>query len=184
MRLAGKVAIVTGGNRGIGKAISLAFAREGAKVAVVGRNKSLCEEVAGQITKDGGEAIAIQTDVSNEAEVAQMTKQTKDKYDRIDILVNNAAVNLPYRAVVDLTLDEWNRVLKTNSPLSLAPFYPSASERWIAEFDLVDRNVATQKKQLSPISSRKNRGTDWLSSYFGRVYGIAKKYRVETDSLR
>ena len=114
MRPAGKVAIVTGGNRGIGKAISLAFAREGAKVAVVGRNKSLCEEVAGQITKDGGEAIAIQTDVSSEAEVAQMTKQTKDKYDRIDILVNNAAVNLPYRAVVDLTLDEWNRVLKTN----------------------------------------------------------------------
>lgn len=114
MRLPGKVAIVTGGNRGIGRAISQAYSREGAKVAVVGRNKPLCDEVTRQIKKDGGEAMAIQADVSSEVDVARMAEQTKDKYGRIDILVNNAAVNLPYRAVTDLTLEEWNWVLGVN----------------------------------------------------------------------
>ena len=114
MRLSGKVAIVTGGNRGIGMAISQAYAREGAKVVVVGRNKPLCDEVVGQIKKEGGDAMAIQTDVSSEVDVARMAEQTKDKYGRIDILVNNAAVNLPYRAVTDLTLEEWNLVLGVN----------------------------------------------------------------------
>ncbi len=114
MRLSGKVAIVTGGNRGIGKAISLAFAGEGAKVVVVGRNKSRCNEVVDQITEEGGEAIDIQVDVTSEADVAGMAKQTRDKYRRIDILVNNAAVNLPYRTVNELTLEEWNWILNVN----------------------------------------------------------------------
>ncbi|MBU2534614.1 MAG: SDR family oxidoreductase [Chloroflexota bacterium] len=114
MRLSGKVAIITGGNRGIGKAISLAFAREGAKVVVVGRNKSRCNEVVDQVIKEGGEAISIQVDVASEADVARMAKQTKDKYQRIDILVNNAAVNLPYRTVSELTLEEWNWILNVN----------------------------------------------------------------------
>jgi 3-oxoacyl-[acyl-carrier protein] reductase len=114
MRLSGKVAIITGGNRGIGKAISLAFAGEGAKVVVVGRNKPRCDEVVDQITKEGGEAIGIQVDVTSEADVARMAKQTRDKYGRIDILVNNAAVNLPYRAVTELTLEEWNWILNVN----------------------------------------------------------------------
>ncbi len=114
MRLSGKVAIITGGNRGIGKAISLAFAGEGARVVVVGRNKSRCNEVVDQITEEGGEAIGIQVDVASEADVARMAKQTRDKYRRIDILVNNAAVNLPYRAVTELTLEEWNWVLNIN----------------------------------------------------------------------
>ncbi len=114
MRLSGKVAIVTGGSRGIGKAISLAFASEGAEVVVVGRNKSRCDEVVDRIKKEGGEAIGIPADVASEADVARMTKQAKDSYRRIDILVNNAAVNLPYRTVTDLTLEEWNWILSVN----------------------------------------------------------------------
>ena len=114
MRLSGKVAIITGGSRGIGRAISLVFAREGTKVAVVGRNLSSCDEVVDQIKKEGGEAISIQADVTSEADVARMTQQTKDKYQRIDILVNNAAVNLPNRTVNELTLDQWNWILNVN----------------------------------------------------------------------
>ena len=114
MRLSGKVAIITGGNRGIGKAISLVFAREGAKVVVAGRNISRCNEVVEQIYKEGGEAISLQVDVTSEADVARMAQQTKDKYRRIDILVNNAAVNLPYKTVTELTLEQWNRVLSVN----------------------------------------------------------------------
>jgi len=114
VRLGGKVAIITGGSRGIGRAITLAFVQEGAKVAVVGRNKPRCDEVVAQISKSGGKAISIQSDVTNEADVARMAKQTKDKLQRIDILVNNAGVNLPYRMVTELTLDEWNWVLGVN----------------------------------------------------------------------
>jgi len=114
MRLEGKVALVTGGNRGIGKAISLAFAREGAKVAVVGRNASTCDEVAAEIKGLGGEAVAIKADVSQEADVANMVATAVERFGRIDILVNNAAVNLPYTALVDLTLDQWNSVVATN----------------------------------------------------------------------
>ncbi len=114
MKLTDKVAIVTGGNRGIGRAIALAFAREGAKVAIVGRDKSRCDEVAAEVAKSGGTAIGIQADVSKESDVARMVQQTKDKFQRIDILVNNAGVNLPYRTVAELTLEEWNRVLGVN----------------------------------------------------------------------
>jgi 3-oxoacyl-[acyl-carrier protein] reductase len=114
MRLDGKVAIVTGGSRGIGRATSIALAREGAKVVVVGRNESTCREVVAQITACGGDAIAVRADVSSETDVAGMVGAALERFKRIDILVNNAAVNLPYRAVVDLTLEEWNHIVATN----------------------------------------------------------------------
>ena len=114
MRLTGKVAIVTGGNRGIGRATSLAFAREGAKVVVVGRNQSTCEKVAAEIVAGGGTAIGIRADVSNEADVAAMVSRATQEFGRIDILVNNAGVNLAYKTVAELTLSEWNWVVATN----------------------------------------------------------------------
>ena len=114
MRLTGKVAIVTGGGRGIGRAIALAFAGEGAGVAVVARSQDEIENVAGQISANGGAAIAIQGDVSSEEDVARMVSRTLDKFQRVDILVNNAAITIPYRSLVDLTLNEWNRVLAVN----------------------------------------------------------------------
>jgi len=114
MRLKDKVAIVTGGSRGIGKAIALAFAREGAKIAVVGRDRGRAGEVAAQIESIGGRAIGLHADVSIEANVTCMAEEVLSKFGRIDILVNNAGVNLPYRRVVDLTLDEWNYVVRVN----------------------------------------------------------------------
>jgi len=114
MRLKDQVAIVTGGSRGIGRAIASAFAREGAKVVIVSRDKSRSDKAAEEICQNGGVAIGIQADVSNEADAARIIKTTKDRFRRIDILVNNAAVNLPYRTVTDLTLDEWNWVVAVN----------------------------------------------------------------------
>jgi len=114
MRLARKAAIITGGSRGIGRAIALAFAREGAKIAIISRTQARNKEVVKQILASGGEAIAVEADVSKKEDVDRMVKQTLDAFQRVDILVNNAAVNLPYRRVVDLTLQEWNWVLSIN----------------------------------------------------------------------
>ena len=114
MKLAGKVAIVTGGGRGIGRAIALALAREGASVTLAARTLSEIEEVANEIGKATGSAHPVRADVSQERDVANLVSRTIDRFQRIDILVNNAGIHNPQRRVVDTTLDEWQRIIATN----------------------------------------------------------------------
>ena len=115
MKLKNKVAIVTGGGMGIGKAISLAFANEGAAVVVAARNLSRLEEVAKDIKSRGGKAKVIQTDISDHEQVKRMAAQTIDEFGQIDILVNNAAAIPSNKAdVADMNLDNWHNTLKTN----------------------------------------------------------------------
>jgi len=112
VKLKDKVAIITGGGRGIGKAISLAFAKEGAAVVVAARNLSRLEEVAKDIKSRGGKAKAIQTDISEYEQVKRMVAQTIDEYGQIDILVNNAAAMAITNAdVVDMNMDNWDNTL-------------------------------------------------------------------------
>lgn len=92
MRLKGKVALVTGGGTGIGKAIALEFAKEGAKVALTGRRLDKLKEAVDAIKKNGGEAIAITGDVSKPSDVDRMVRTTVDSFKRLDILVNCAGV--------------------------------------------------------------------------------------------
>ena len=114
-KLADRVAIVTGGSRGIGRATAIALATEGAKVVVnYARSSAAAEEVVAEITAAGGEAIAVGADVSQAEEVDNLIKQTLDKFNRIDVLVNNAGItrdNLlmrikpaDWQAVIDLNL--------------------------------------------------------------------------------
>ena len=93
MRLAGKVAVITGGGRGIGRAVALAFAREGGRVVVAARTSHEVDAVARQITLHEGEALAVPCDVSDEAQVRSMVRRAVDSYGRIDILVNNAGIS-------------------------------------------------------------------------------------------
>jgi NAD(P)-dependent dehydrogenase (short-subunit alcohol dehydrogenase family) len=92
MRLAGKSAIVTGGGRGIGRAICETFAREGCRVLVTDIDVGNASEVAAAITKSGGEATYRLLDVSNEAEVAATVKEAVDAFGKLDVMVNNAGV--------------------------------------------------------------------------------------------
>jgi NAD(P)-dependent dehydrogenase (short-subunit alcohol dehydrogenase family) len=111
MRLHNKVAIITGGGKGIGRAISSAFASEGASVVMAARTRSTLEEAAEAIRAQGGNAQAIQTDITDERQIERMVAETIQAYGRIDILVNNSGIAGPTARVVDLDLDEWNEVL-------------------------------------------------------------------------
>ena len=112
-RLNSKVAIVTGSSSGIGKAIALRFGTEGAKVVVTARRMALCEETVAQITKAGGEAWAIQTDVADERQVEGLIDQTVKRYGRLDILVNNAGV-FGGKRLADTTTKDFDEVMNVN----------------------------------------------------------------------
>jgi len=112
--LAGKAALVTGGSRGIGRAICIALAREGAKVAVnYNTNPTLAEEVTAQITAAGGEAFAIKGDVANADDAAAIVKATVDRFGALDILVNNAGITRD-GLLMRMSEDDWDAVHQTN----------------------------------------------------------------------
>ena len=108
-----RVILVTGAGRGIGKAIALAFAREGARVAVNDINPDTCEAVAQEIRSGGGQAAAFHADVANKLAVQSMLIDLEDRWGRVDILVNNAGVE-PHKPIVQLDEWDWNRTLDVN----------------------------------------------------------------------
>ena len=113
-RLAGKVAIVTGGAQGIGAAYVRALAREGASVVAADVLDSA--PLISEVSKAGGEAMAVTLDVTSKESIAAMVKAVLDKFGRIDILVNNAAIfgNLKNTFFADIDSDEWDRVMAVN----------------------------------------------------------------------
>ncbi len=113
MRLGGKVAIVTGAGSGIGRAIALEFAREGARVVVAELDTAPCHQSTKTLLEAGGEAIAMQTDVSNDASARRLVETTVTQFGPPDVLVNNAAI-MPMGAVTDTTQDDWDRVMAVN----------------------------------------------------------------------
>jgi NAD(P)-dependent dehydrogenase (short-subunit alcohol dehydrogenase family) len=114
MILKDKVAIVTGGSQGIGRAIAIAFAAEGAAVVVAARNLSKLQETVAAIKLKGGRAKAVQTDLSDEKQIEHMVAETIKEYGRIDVLVNNSGVAGPTVSVVDMDLNQWNEALAVN----------------------------------------------------------------------
>lgn len=112
--LIGKVALVTGGGSGIGKASALAFAREGAKVAIADVNIEEGEQTAHSIEKANGEAIFIKTDVSNSAEVRALIKKVVTFYGSLDCALNNAGIQGKMTSVVACTEDNWGQIIDIN----------------------------------------------------------------------
>ncbi|HEX6244378.1 MAG TPA: SDR family oxidoreductase [Polyangiales bacterium] len=113
-KLAGKVALVTGGGGGIGRATCLAFAREGAKVAVVDVDGSSAVEVAKAVAGLGGEAIAIVTDVSRSEQVSAMVEQIVARFGRLDVAFNNAGIDIEHEPLAKTREEDFDRLLSVN----------------------------------------------------------------------
>ena len=113
MRLSGKTAIVTGARRGMGRAIALALAREGANVVVSDISQEDCQKVVDEIKKLGRKGLALKCDVSSSKDVDNMVKRTVAEFDRVDILVNNAGI-LNFKPFLELTDEDWDKTLNVN----------------------------------------------------------------------
>ena len=109
----GKVAIVTGGGRGIGPAIALGFADAGADVVITSRTKAELDKVLKDIEEMGRNGLAVTADIGRAADVQKVVDATVEKFGKIDILVNNAGY-FPYNLFLDITEEEWDRVQDTN----------------------------------------------------------------------
>jgi 3-oxoacyl-[acyl-carrier protein] reductase len=114
MSLKGKKIIITGGGRGIGKAIALAFAKVGADVVITGRTKSEIEDTSKEIRWLGQQSLAIQSDVTNSDDVENVVNRTTETLGRIDILINNAGGSLENKSVVDSDSKLWIRTIEIN----------------------------------------------------------------------
>jgi NAD(P)-dependent dehydrogenase (short-subunit alcohol dehydrogenase family) len=111
--LDGRVAVVTGASRGLGRAMAVELGSAGAKLALVGRDRAKLDETAAEAAKSGAETAVFLADVTDEAQVRALEQGVRQRFGHVDILVNNAGMNIR-KPLVEYTLDEWNTVLDTN----------------------------------------------------------------------
>lgn len=112
--LAGKVALVTGAGRGLGRACTQIFAREGAKIVIAEIDAASGEETARLIRQSGGEAISVEADISKSADVQRMVQTAVDTYGGLDCAVNNAVFNIGRHPLAEISEEDWNRSISVN----------------------------------------------------------------------
>lgn len=112
-KLSGRVAVITGASKGLGKAMAQALAAEGARIALVSRDQALLEAVAAEIGAAGGEARVFPADVADEDQVRRATEAIAAAFGKVHILINNAGINLR-KPITEFTLKEWHHVMDTN----------------------------------------------------------------------
>jgi NAD(P)-dependent dehydrogenase (short-subunit alcohol dehydrogenase family) len=113
-QFAGKVALVTGGGSGIGRAAAIDLGRQGAAVAVLSRQQDRIDETCEAIVSAGGQALGISADVTREDDLTSAVARIEDTWGRLDLVVANAGANGVFAPLDDLTLDEWNHTISTN----------------------------------------------------------------------
>jgi NAD(P)-dependent dehydrogenase (short-subunit alcohol dehydrogenase family) len=112
-KLAAKVALITGASRGLGKAMALALAGEGASIALVARDREALQQTAEEVWRTGSGAQVFQADVRSEEQVVRLEKEVAEAFGRVQILVNNAGINVR-KPLTEFTLDEWRSVVDTS----------------------------------------------------------------------
>ena len=160
MELKDQVAVITGASRGIGRALSLAFAREGATVVAAARREhgglGSLEETVERISEQGGRAIAVRCDLTVPEDVKGLVDRTLSELGRIDVLVNNAAVST-WKDIGELSVDEWDTVIKVNLSgvfLSLKYALPSMMERKSGNIINVSAEMAHQPRAIAYAASK------------------------------
>jgi len=132
LELGGQVAVVTGGNRGIGRAIVLAMARAGASVAIAARDRAALEQVAREVEAAGRECLTVACDVADPASVEALGDSVLERFGRVDAVVGNAGVAGPTRPLHEITPDEWRECIATDLDgvfLTFRAFIPAMIER-------------------------------------------------------
>lgn len=174
MRLQKKVALITGGSRGIGRAVALAFAREGAQVAILGvSDEQALARVAQEITQIGTEALSIRADVAHRTEIDRAVQQVLTHWDRIDILVNNAGIIQPAR------LEE----------ISEAQWQQTVAVHLTGTFHCTQAVIAPMKKQgsgkiINVIAPSALRGSFGVADYAAAKGGIIALTRNAASELK
>jgi NAD(P)-dependent dehydrogenase (short-subunit alcohol dehydrogenase family) len=113
-RLEGKIALITGANRGIGRGIAEAFAAEGAALILTARDAALLNETAEALKRSGADALAVPADVTEEKQVQEVFRQAIDRFGRLDILVNNAGTFSGYAPIDELSVESWDWIMAVN----------------------------------------------------------------------
>ena len=114
MKLDGQVAVITGAGRGIGRAIALAYAREGAKLALAARSESELQDAVGAVSESGAEAIAVCTDVTSQQDTERLAHEAVERFGSIDVLVNNAGISGPLGPLQGNDVADWVSTVNVN----------------------------------------------------------------------
>ncbi len=177
MRLQGKVAVVTGGAQGIGRAIALGLGREGAKVVVADLQADKARDVAGELHALGTEALSVVVNVANESAVKQLANATFDRFERVDILVNDAGVYLK-SPVVGMSEELWDRTIDVNlggNFLCSRAFIPSMRKQKSGRIISIASGIAHYgAKEFAPYAASK-------AAIIGFVKALARE--VGTDGI-
>ena len=173
MQLEGKVAIITGGGKGIGRAISLAFAREGADVVVASRTETDLKEVASGIESIGRKSLAVVTDLTIPEQSLAMVDKTLEKFNKVDVLVNNSGIEGPMVNVTDMDLEGWTQLLAVNLTGAML------SAKHVLNKSMVPRRSGVIIN-ISSVSGRRGPATrsPYSSSKFGMI-GLTQSLALE-----
>lgn len=143
MQLEGKIALITGGGRGLGKGIALTFAEEGADMVIAARTEEALKETASEIEAMGRKCLPIVTDQAQPEQIRRTVDKTLEEFGRVDVLVNNAGIGGPSISVADMDLEAWNQTLAINLTGSML----------YAKYVLKDDMIPRQSGNIINISS-------------------------------
>jgi NAD(P)-dependent dehydrogenase (short-subunit alcohol dehydrogenase family) len=163
MQFEGKVAIVTGGGYGIGKAIALALAQEGADVVLVSRTESALKETAAEIEAMGRKSLVVVTDLADKTQIPTMVEKTLEKFGKIDILVNNAGVEGPIMDVAKMDIEGWEHLLAVNLTGTML------CSRYVLEKGMIPRRSGTI---INISSGQGRRGFPTRSAYSSSKFAL------------